>query len=438
MTELFNGKNYGVIGFGNSGRASAKFLKSHGANVFVFDDGGNHGDYPLLTDADFEKLDAVVVGPGIHLYWPEVHSYVQKAREYFIPVLTDMDIFQKVAIGKNICITGTNGKSTTTALIHHILKQSGKSVTIGGNFGPAILSLPLDCDFNVLELSSYQLEGSNILGYDFSVLLNISSDHLDRHGGMTGYISAKQKIFANFHQDSYAIISVDDAYCSDISAYLKKIRHPHVIEISGNHVPLNGIGWRDDTLVDDTLGSICKNNPLMEGEHNRQNIAATYAVCKSIGMDNSLFIDGLMSFQNLEHRQQLIRTIKGVQYVNDSKATNCDSVEQALKRYDDIIWILGGRPKEDGIEKLTQYFHKIKYALLIGEVAEKWAKILDEYKIKNKIVETLDRAVNYAYDISESCGAKVVLLSPACASFDQYKSFEERGRVFEKLVRDLK
>lgn len=436
MKELFKGKNYGVIGFGNSGRASAEFLKKHGANVFVFDDSGNHGDYPPITECNMP--DAIIVSPGIHLYWPKVHPFVQKARERFIPVLTDMDIFQQVSSGKNICITGTNGKSTTTALIHHILKNAGTSVTIGGNFGPAILSLPLNCDFNVLELSSYQLEGNNILGFDFSVLLNISSDHLDRHGGMNGYISAKQRIFANFHQDSYAIISVDDEYCSTISTYLKKIHHPHVIEISGNCVPLNGVGWSENKLIDSDFGVVCENNPLMEGEHNRQNVAATYAVCKSVGIDNSSFVDGLMSFRNLEHRQQLIRIIDNVQYVNDSKATNCDSVEQALKRYSDIVWILGGRPKEDGIEKLTQYFDKIRYALLIGEIAEKWSEILSEHNVQNEVVVTLDRAVKRAHEVVSLCKAKVVLLSPACASFDQYKSFEERGLSFEKLVRKLK
>lgn len=438
MKELFAGKNYGVVGFGNSGRASADFLKYRDANVFVFDDSGSHGAYPVLTESDLDKLDAMVVGPGIHLYWPQVHPYVQKAREHFIPIVTDMDIFQRVSSGKNVCITGTNGKSTTTALVHHILKEAGKSVAIGGNFGPAILSLPLDCDFNILELSSYQLEGSNILGYDFSVLLNISSDHLDRHGGMSGYISAKQKVFANFHQNSYAVISVDDEYCRDISRYLKKIHHPHLVEISGNHVPSDGIGWHNDALVDDNIGVVCKNNPLMEGEHNRQNIAASYAVCKNLGLGKPLFINGLMSFQSLEHRQQLVRTIDGIQYVNDSKATNCDSVEQALKRYSNVLWILGGQPKEDGIEKLTQYFCKIRYALLIGEVAEKWAQILSGYGIKNEISKTLDAAIKRAHEIAESCEAEVVLLSPACASFDQFKSFEERGEKFVKLVQDLK
>lgn len=438
MKQLFKGKSYGVIGFGNSGRASAAFLRDHGARVFVFDDGGNYGNYEILTDADFDNLSAVVVSPGIHLYWPQVHPYVQKARKYFIPIVTDMDIFQSVCTGKNICITGTNGKSTTTALVHHMLKTAEKSVAIGGNFGPAILSLETNFDFNVLELSSYQLEGSSTLGYDFSVLLNITSDHLTRHGGMPGYISAKQKIFANFHADSHAIISVDDAYCREIYQYLQVIGHPHVTPISGNHVPKNGIGWGSDELIDDIVGPVCKNNPLMEGEHNRQNIAATYAVCKAIGIENSLFINGLMSFKNLEHRQQLIRTIRGVQYVNDSKATNCDSVEQALKRYSDILWILGGQPKEEGIEALVQYFGKVKYALLIGEVAEKWSKILSTENVKNEISGTLDIAVKRAYELAESCGAQVVLLSPACASFDQFKSFEHRGQEFIKFVQDLK
>jgi len=436
MKNLFNGKTYGVIGFGNSGRASATFLKDNGAKVYVFDDSGNSGDFPKLTEENFAEIDVVLVSPGIHLYWSQVHPCIQKARKNFIPIVTDLDVFQRVSSGKNICITGTNGKSTTTALTYHVLKQSGKNATIGGNFGPAILSLEKDCDFNVLEISSYQLEGSNILGYDVSVLLNITSDHLTRHGGMTGYIASKQKIFANYHADSYAIISVDDSYCREVYQYLKSINHPHIIAISGNTVPNDGIGWKDDCLMDG-CDVVCKNNPLMEGVHNRQNIAATYAICKSVGLDKEKFINGLMSFQNLEHRQQLVRTINGVQYVNDSKATNCDSVEQALKRYDDIIWILGGEPKEEGIEKLTKYFDKIKCALLIGLVAEKWSKFLSEYNVKNEVVHTLDIAVNRAHEIANSIGAKIVLLSPTCASFDQFKSFEDRGNKFIKYVQEL-
>jgi UDP-N-acetylmuramoylalanine--D-glutamate ligase len=348
-------------------------------------------------------------------------------------------LFQQHVGNKTIvCITGTNGKSTTTALIHSLLNSGEKKSEIGGNFGLPVLSLDPNADFFVLELSSYQLESSFIFGFDTAILLNVTPDHLTRHGGMEGYISAKQKIFANFHEKSAAIIGADDEHCIKIFEFLKRINHPRAIPISGNKVPESGIGWDDDKLIDNFFESgkiVCEKNPILDGSHNRQNIAAAYAACVQNGLDKESFRAKLFSFSGLEHRQEIVARIDGVLYVNDSKATNADSTEQALKRFDNIIWILGGRPKEDGIESLAKYFSKIRFAFLIGEAAEDFARLLTSRGVKNEIAKTLDAAVPRSKETAKICGGDAtVLLSPACASFDQFKDFEERGNRFKKLV----
>lgn len=438
MINFFTNKNYGIIGLGNSGTSTALFLKNAGANVYTYDDGDINNS--TLSDENISNMDAIAVSPGIRLRWDRVHKFVALARENFIPIVTDIDIFQRVSVGQNVCVTGTNGKSTTTALLHHIFVANNINSQIGGNFGIPVLSLDPSKDMNVLEISSYQLEGCNTLGFDAAILLNIASDHLVRHGGFHGYISAKQKIFANFKQNSCAVIGVDDPYSQNIYDFLKSIKHPNVIPVSGHMIPNNGIGWHDQKMIDNRNGSyesICEVPELLSGEHNQQNIAATFAVCSHYGINREDFVSALMNFKSLDHRQQFIRSIDGVQYINDSKATNVDSVEHALKRFDNIIWILGGIAKEDGIELLTKYFHKIKYALLIGQIAEKWSQLLTDNGVPNVIAGTLDKAVQQAYVFARKYGGRVVLLSPCCASFDQFASFEDRGDQFAKFVREL-
>lgn len=432
--NFYDNKNIGVVGFGKTGQAIVRALENLRANIFLFDDKiiENHY-YRNSKNFNWEKLDFLVVSPGIHIWW-NMHPIVQKARKFFIPIINDLDIFQSQVNRKIIAITGTNGKSTTTALIHHIFKKKYQT-EIGGNFGNPVLDLPRNSDFYVLELSSYQLESCNILGFDTAILLNITPDHLTRHGGMEEYISAKQKIFANPSKNSTAVVGIDDDYCRHI---LDFVHYPNVIKISGKKVPKNGIGWHENKLIDNRENQfkvIAQNVPRLDGNHNRQNIAAAYAACVVNGIDEKIFTEGLATFLGLEHRQELVKSINGVQYVNDSKATNADSVGQALKRFDNIIWILGGRPKEDGIESLSPYFSKIKFAFLIGEAAEKWHKILDENHVENEVVFNLENAVKKSYKIARE--KDIVLLSPACASFDQFKNFEERGDQFKKFVEEL-
>ena len=446
ILNCFKNKCIGVLGFGQTGRAIVDSLISGGAKVFLHDDIGiKNADYMQysanLSDENIVKsLDAIAISPGIHLFWPTPHATVSIARKYGIELIGDLDLFQrqKKNTEKIIAITGTNGKSTTTALIEHILKNSGKNSTIGGNFGPPILSLDNGHDFYVLELSSYQLEHANILGLDTSILLNITPDHLTRHGGMEGSISAKQKIFVN---SKNSIIGVDDDHCIKIYHFLKDINQENIIPISGKLVPDNGIGWKNDYLIDNRFGTneiVCEKHPNLDGNHNRQNIAASYAACILNGIQKSDFKKHLLSFSCLEHRQEFVANIDGIPYINDSKATNADSVEQALIRFDNIFWILGGRPKEGGIFSLQKYFHKIKHAFLIGEAAEDWYTLLKSHNVKAEITETLENAVNHAHAKAKNDKPNVVLLSPACASFDQFKSFEERGEKFKEFVRKLK
>lgn len=427
-------KNFGVVGFGQTGQSIVRFLENSGANIALFDDKIIDSPYyQNFENFDWKKLDFLVVSPGIHLWW-DIHPTIKYARQFMIPIINDLDLFQLQINGKIIAITGTNGKSTTTALIHHIINKKYQT-DIGGNFGKPVLDLPKNSDFYILELSSYQLESCNILGFNTSILLNITPDHLTRHGGMEGYISAKQKIFANPKKNSTAIVGIDDVYCRHI---LDFVRYPKIIKVSGREVPENGVGWHENRLIDNRENQfkiVGKNVPELYGDHNRQNIAAAYAACAANGIDEKLFVERLATFSGLEHRQEFVKFINGVQYVNDSKATNADSVEQALKRFKNVIWILGGRPKEDGIESLHPYFSKIKCAFLIGEAAEKWHEFLDENHVINEVVLTLENAVKKSYEIAQE--KDVVLLSPACASFDQFKSFEDRGEQFKKLVEEL-
>ncbi|MDR1236496.1 MAG: UDP-N-acetylmuramoyl-L-alanine--D-glutamate ligase [Holosporaceae bacterium] len=436
ILDFCKNKKFGVIGFGKTGKSVADSLRASGANVKIHDDNSNE-----KFDPD-EKFDAIAVSPGISTLWPGIHPMIRKAKENFIPILNDADLFQRQLPNKiKICVTGTNGKSTTAALIHHLLSFAGQKSVVGGNFGNPVLSLDSSADFFVLELSSYQLESCNILGFDVAILLNITPDHLTRHGGMEGYISAKQKIFANFHERSAAIIGVDDDHCLKIFNFLKTIKHPCVIPISGNRVPQFGVGWDAGRLIDDRFGSgeiICEKNSALDGNHNLQNIAAAYVAYVRNGADQKKFREGLFSFGGLEHRQEIVASIDGVLYINDSKATNADSAEKALQRFDDIIWILGGRPKEDGIESLVKYFGKVRFAFLIGEAAQNWSHLLTQHGVKNEVAGTLETAVARSEKAAADLGAKVVLLSPACASFDQFENFEDRGNKFKKSVRKEK
>lgn len=453
--KSLKGRRVGVLGFGYTGKAVVDSLLAGGAQVFLYDDNGvkdeKYQKYSanLLDEEVVQSLGAIIMSPGIHLFWPAPHPTVVLARKYGIDLIGDLDLFQRSiqkTKAKIIGITGTNGKSTTTALIHHILSSSGVNSCIGGNFGPPFLSLNDDSDFYVFELSSYQLEHAKLLGFDTAILLNITPDHLTRHGGMAGYIAAKQKIFVNSKK---SIIALDDDHCAEIFEFLRTTNRQNLIPISGKMVPDNGVGWDNDCLVDNRFCKaevICQKYPNLDGNHNRQNIAAAYAACCDT-VSREDFVRNLYAFQCLEHRQEFVANVDGIPYINDSKATNVDSVEQALLRFNNIFWILGGRPKEGGIASLKKYFSKVKQAFLIGEAAEDWYAFLSSQGVVCEIDVTLEKAVKRAREevqkslnlenLASNSKPDIVLLSPACASFDQFKSFEERGDVFKALVHEM-
>lgn len=432
--ELRN-KKIGVLGLGKTGEVIVDFLLANGACVVAYDDNVESVSKCKLVPFKEWDVDFIVLSPGIHLLWERPHECVTWARSNFIPLITDIDLFCLNNKNPIIAVTGTNGKSTTAWVINEILNLAKMDSQIGGNFGIPVLGLGKSSKY-VFELSSYQLEGSFVLGFDVSILLNITPDHLDRHGGLFGYAAAKQKIFANFKKNSLAVVSVDDALCLDIYNFLKSIGHPNTLKISGNFVPDMGIGWNGDVLVDArSAESVRIQNLELQGNHNKQNLAAAYAACNKFGISLKQFSDFINRLHALAHRQEIVLEKNGVIYVNDSKATNIDSTEQALKRFSNVYLILGGRPKEDALERLSPYFSKIKHVFLIGEVAVKWKLILDALGVDATISYTLDMAVLSAF--KNAISGDVILLSPACASFDQFKSFEERGNAFRALVKNL-
>lgn len=420
------GKRILVIGLGKTGKSIANELKKRNADVVEFDD--KTSDHSAV---DMDTVDGIAVSPGVPFSWPHMHQLINIARQKFIPMFSDLDIFLSSLNSDQrvIAITGTNGKSTTTALIYHILKENGSNVEIGGNIGNPVLELRKDADVYVLELSSYQLELTNNTHFYASVLLNITPDHLARHGGMHGYIAAKQRIFMD--SDTRAVVAVDDAYCCEILDFLK-LQKRDVTPISGIEIPDNGIGWYENQMM-----GFFQNIRNFDGQHNRQNIAAAYAIARMLDITDESFSRSVSSFRGLEHRQEIIEQ-NCVLFVNDSKATNADATEHAIKRFlqDDIIWIVGGLAKEGGINSLEKYFPSIKEFLLIGASSDEFAAVIGRSGQQYRCAETLDKAVDEAIRLSKGYNSPVVLFSPACASFDQFKNFEERGRAFKKLVEE--
>ena len=363
VTE-FSGKRVLVLGLAKSGRAAVRALLEGGAEVLAWDDGAKvrdsiAGEMTLVDPAtvDWRSVAALVLSPGIPLTFPEPHPAVVWAREAGVEIIGDIELLGRAQPqARYVGITGTNGKSTTTALIGHILGQSGQRVEIGGNLGTPALSLaPLDADgIYVLEASSFQLDLIETLAFDVAVLLNVTSDHLDRHGGMDGYIAAKKRIFARQGAGAAAVVGIDDAICRDIAEELRQVGNARVIPISVTREAPGGVyaegGWLIDATgerperVLDLAGA-----ERLPGSHNAQNAAAAYAASRALGVEREVAAAAIRSFPGLAHRQELVGTIGGVRYINDSKATNADATEKALACYDAIYWILGGLPKAGGI-----------------------------------------------------------------------------------------
>ncbi len=443
-----------VFGLGRSGTATAKALMKSGAEVWAWDDGedararAREAGIPLvdLYLCNWKELTTLVLSPGVPLHHPAPHPVVTLARAANCEVIGDIEL---LARSQRDCayvgVTGTNGKSTTTVLIGHIMKASGQNVEIGGNLGtPALDLYPLGLGGTyVLEMSSFQLELTLSLTFDIAVLLNVSVDHLDRHGDMDGYIRAKKLIFHRQTDPRTAVIGVDDTFCRKIYGELKRVGDQIVVPISGRERVHGGVYVVDGVLYDDTQG---REQPIIDlkgvhtlpGEHNWQNAAAAYAATCAAGIAPNVIMACLNSYPGLVHRQELVAIVDGVRYVNDSKATNADAAARALACYDTIYWIAGGHPKEGGIDALAPYFGRIRHAFLIGEAALPFSLTLDG-KVGFTISGDLKTAVHQAraQALADKAKGAVVLLSPACASFDQFANFEERGDAFRTLVEAL-
>ncbi len=451
-----SGQNLAVFGLGASGIATATALAQSGARVTAWDDNAPARkaaeaaglDLADPRAADWSALDALVLSPGVPLTHPRPHPVVGLAGNAGRPVLGDIELLAEACPDATfIAITGTNGKSTTTALVGHVLEgadRRGRKIQIGGNLGPPALSLaPMGEDgIYVLELSSYQLDLTIEARFDIAVLLNISPDHLDRHGDMAGYVAAKRRIFRDRPSgDQTAVIGVDDDHGRALAAEIARQPSWRVIPISSGTALDDGVYVLEGVLFDAMSGgaatSICdlRGIETLPGAHNWQNAAAAYATARATGLDGPDIATRLATYPGLPHRQESVATIGGVRYVNDSKATNPDATARALACYDAIYWIAGGRAKDGGLKALAPYLDRIRHAFLIGEAAEPFAAELDGRVTLTRSGD-LASAVKAAHDVAGGENA-VVLLSPACASFDQWPNFMARGDAFRDMVAAL-
>ncbi len=453
MIDVFfmHGYTAGVMGLGRSGLSAAKALVASGADVRAWDDDEDRRaaaeGVPLvdLHDCDWTEIDTLIWSPGIPHTHPEPHPVARAAREAGCEIICDIELLGRTQRDASfIGVTGTNGKSTTTALIGHILELAGREIEIGGNFGRPVLALqPLEeGGAYVLEMSSYQLELTLSITFDVGVLLNISPDHLDRHGGLDGYIAAKRQIFNRQTKPRSAVVGVDDDYCREIRTELAKAGDQIVIPISGSRRAAGGVYAKDGVLYDDRDGGDVatidlKAIPTLPGAHNWQNAAAAYATACALGVSPAVVTTALESFPGLAHRQELLAIIDGVAYVNDSKATNADAAGKALASYDRVYWIAGGKAKAGGVEPLAKLFSRVAHAFLIGEAADAFARTLDG-KVAYTVSGDLAAAITQARDMATADkDGSVVLLSPAAASFDQFDDFAARGNAFAELVEAL-
>jgi len=442
---LFAGRRYAVVGLGLNGLPAARTLTAMGAEVVAWDDNesGRAAAAGLTVRDPREaggRFDAVVLSPGIPHRLPKPHPIAAWAIAAGLPIVSDVELlFQAVrrtgSRARFAGITGTNGKSTTTALLAHILKQANVPAAAGANLGPAALALNLlpDDGIYVLEMSSYMLERIQTVRFDAAVMLNLSADHIDRHGDMAGYTQAKRTVFDRQTGQDLAVAGVEDDGARAIADWLDT-RPAKVVRVSGH--PGADVCCQEGVLRDASGPILAMAGAIaLPGAHNAQNAAAAFAVANFLGVSRDAIAAGIASYPGLPHRQQLVATIDGVSFVNDSKATNADATERALVCYDKLIWIAGGQGKEGGIEPLIPFFPRIAHALLIGRDAPIFAATLAAHGVSFDSVGTLDAAVPAAFAAARRTGAPVVLLSPAAASWDQFRSYEHRGERFAQLAR---
>jgi UDP-N-acetylmuramoylalanine--D-glutamate ligase len=452
LTHL-QGRAIGVFGLARSGLATVRAAVAGGAEkVLVWDDkpearkaavalGGREaepGEWP------WDTLDALVLSPGVPLTHPSPHPVVGMARAANVEIICDVELLWREAHGSAhfVAVTGTNGKSTTTALIGHILQSAGLDVSVGGNIGTAALDLdePVEDRIYVLEMSSYQLDLTRRFRPDAAVWLNLTPDHLDRHGDLSGYAKAKARIFVNMRADDAAILGIDEPEMQVIASALARPGRPRLITVSvAQHA--------DAAIFVDPVGELYERGeeavsldglPALRGVHNWQNAAAALAAARALGVDRQTILDAMATFPGLAHRMEPIGRRGSVLFVNDSKATNADATARALATFDPIYWIAGGLAKEGGIDALAPYFPRIAKAYLIGKAADQFSRTLAR-RVPHVIAGDLDTALRMAAGDAalDRRPEPVVLLSPACASFDQFPDFEARGDMFRRIYSQL-
>jgi UDP-N-acetylmuramoylalanine--D-glutamate ligase len=452
----FRGRSVAVFGLGSSGLAVCRALKAGGGGVIAWDDGekgvnsarAEGFDTRDLRGIDWRGVAALVLAPGVPLTHPAPHWTVGLARNHAVEVIGDIELFcreRRATAPRSpfVAITGTNGKSTTTALIAHVLKSAGRDVALGGNLGTPILALapPSPSRAHVIECSSYQIDLAPTLDPLAGVLLNLSPDHLDRHGTLENYAAIKARLVAGVQDGGVAVIGVDDNACAAIADRIER-EGRNVVRVSVRRPLSDGVYLEGGRIVFAQAGAAMFSAALtgigsLRGAHNAQNAAAAYAAARALGVSDGQIAAALRSFPGLAHRMEEVARIGKVLFVNDSKATNADAAARALSSFSDIFWIAGGRAKEGGIDSLSAYFPRIRKAYLVGEAAEPFASRLGT--VPHDISVTLDVAVRQAAaDASASDAANpVVLFSPACASFDQFPNFEVRGDTFRSLVNSM-
>jgi UDP-N-acetylmuramoylalanine--D-glutamate ligase len=447
----FRDKRVALFGLGGSGLATAKALAAGGAEVAAWDDAQARREAAAgqgigvvdLAEADWSGFAALLLAPGVPLTHPRPHWTVEKAQAAGVEIIGDIELFVRERRTRSpeaplVAITGTNGKSTTTALIAHLLRSAGREVALGGNIGTPILELepPAPQRTHVIECSSFQIDLAPSLDPTVGVLLNLSEDHLDRHGTMANYAAIKERLVA---RADTAVVGVDDPLSVAIADRLEQ-GGDAVRRISAESPVNGGVFARETMLIEaadahqSAIADLAGIRSL-RGRHNAQNAAAAVAAVLALGLDPAAIARGLPSFPGLPHRMEEVGRRGRVLFVNDSKATNADSAAKALASFQDIFWIAGGRPKTGGIRSLAGFFPRLAKAYLIGEAAEDFAVTL-KGAAPAEAVGTLERALALAAaDAARSHAAEpVVLLSPACASYDQFANFEERGDRFRALV----
>lgn len=453
--EGFATKHVVVLGLGKSGLAAARALCRSGARVLVWDD-NEASRLAVKAEAlavreperiNWAAMDALVISPGIPHTYPTPHLAARMAKDAGVPIIGDVELLATASSGAPlVAISGTNGKSSTTALLGHIMEETGRDVEVGGNLGPPICEMAMmeQDGLYVLELSSYQLELCPSARFKVAVLLNITPDHLERHGDMGGYVHAKKNIFKGQGSGDVAIVGIDSGIMHDIYTQLKSQRGRKVLPIAAEVPAPGGVYVAGGKLIDDLSGHATEvmalsDVPNLPGSHNAQNIAAAYASARVLGVDAAAIVEGIKSFAGLAHRQEVVAHFTGVTYVNDSKATNAEAAAKALACYDDIFWILGGRAKDGGLNGLDALYPRVRQAFLIGETATDFARQLDG-KVAYAQCGDLDAAIHAARRAAEASGlaSPTVLLSPACASFDQFTSFEQRGDTFRTIVEAMR